>query len=191
MKKTFPAQLLKIPFTTSQAVSCGLSKSYLTRMVRSGVLQRLSWGVYQASGEGVGTGEELYRVATLRCGVPSAICLLSALEHYHLTDQIPKKIWILVPEPKRIVSTDLRLVRSRDPKWDIGIAKTEHYWVTTLERTLVEGLLFKRLIGGQVALEAIKRAVKQKKTRLGNLYDMAKRMGAEHRIRPYIEALAS
>lgn len=191
MKKTLPLRLSKRPFTVRQAISRGLSKSYLTRMVKADMLQRVSRGIYQASNVEGETDEEMYRVATFRCGTPSAICLLSALEYYHLTDQIPKQIWVLVPAPKRIVSKDLKLIRSRDPRWGIGIRKNEHYWITTLERTLIDSLLFKKLIGSQVALEAIKKAVTQKKTRLGDLYDMAKKMRVEHRIRPTIEALAS
>lgn len=191
MKKRIPSQLLKKPFSAQEAMSSGLSKSYLTRMVKVGVLERLSRGVYQVSDERGGTGEGLYKVATLRCGLPSAICLISALENYHLTDQIPKQTWVLVPEPKRVASKELKLVRSRNPHWTIGIRKSKHYWITTLERTLIDCLIYRRLIGSQVALEAVKRAVTQKKVKLGDLYDMAKKMGVEHRVLPFIEALAS
>lgn len=191
MKKVVPLQLVKRPFSAHEAVSLGLSKATLTRMVKTGHLDRLSRGVYQESGGGDETGEDRYRIAALRCGTPSVICLLSALEHYHVTDQIPKEVWILVPESKRIASKELKLVRSRNPQWNLGIRKTKQYWITTLERTLIDGLVYRRLIGSQVALEAMKQAVAQKKVKLGDLYDMAKKMGVEHRVRPYIEALAS
>ena len=143
------------------------------------------------SGRDDETGEDRYRIATLRCGTPSAVCLLSALEHYHVTDQITKQVWVLVPEPKRIASKELKLVRSRNPQWDIGVRKMKQYWITTLERTLIDCLVYRRLIGSQVALEAIKQALTEKKVKLGDLYDMAKKVGVEHRVRPYIEALAS
>lgn len=191
MEKSIPSRIANAPFTTRDAVSCGLSKAYLTRMVRRGMLQRLCRGVYQSSGIDDGGNEEMYRVAALRCGIPSAICLLSALEFYHLTDQIPKQIWVLVPANKRIVSKDLKLIRSRKPRWDIGILKKEHYWITTLERTLIDGLLAKKWIGSQVALDAVRRAIKQNKAKLGDLYDMAKKMGVEHRVHAYLEALAA
>ncbi len=189
--KSIPLKLSKKPFSAREAVACGLSKASLTRMVKSGVLDRVSRGVYQLSDRIDGTGEDLYRVAMLRCGTPAAICLLSALEHYHLTDQIAKQVWVLVPEPKRISSKDLKLIRSRDPQWDIGIRKTQGYWITTLERTLIDCLLYRRLIGNQIALESLKQAVAQKKVKLGHIYDTAKKMGVEHRILPYIEALTS
>ena len=98
---------------------------------------------------------------------------------------------MLVPSPKRVSSKDLKLVRSRHPQWEVGIQKGKYYWITTLERTLIDCLLYRRVIGSQIALEAIKQAVAQKKAKLGLLYDMAKKMGVEHRVRPYIEALAS
>ncbi len=191
MHKALPSQLLEKPFSISEALARGISKASLTRLVKSGTLDRLSRGIYQVSNENDENNEDRYRVAALRCGFPSAICLLSALEHYHVTDQIVKHIWILVPQTKRVSSKNLKLIRSRNPQWEIGIRKTKHYWITTLERTLIDSLLYKKLIGGQVALEAIKQALAQKKVKLGSLYNMARKMNVEHRILPYIEALAS
>ena len=106
-----------------------------------------------------------------------------------MTDEIAKQVWVLVPASKRVVSSDLKLIRSRDPQWDIGIRRTKDYWITTLERTLVECLLYKRLIGHQVALAALKQALSQRKVKLGHVYDVANKMGVAHRIRPIIEVL--
>jgi len=86
---------------------------------------------------------------------------------------------------------ELRLLRSREPKWNIGIRKNRNYWITTPERTIVDCLIHRGRIGNQVALEALKRAVSQKKVKLGDVLDMAKKMGVEHRILPYIETLSS
>lgn len=160
-------------------------------MAKEGTLDRLSRGVYQNSDINDTTGEDAYKVATIRCGTPSAICLLSALEHYHVTDQIPGQVWIMVPESKRVISKQLKLLRCRDPQWNIGIQKTKNYWITSLERTLTDCLLYKRLIGHQVALDALKRAISEKKTKLGNIYDLSKKMGIAHRIQHIIEVLGS
>lgn len=190
MKKPIPQQLIAKPFSTRDAVARGLSKATLTRMVQAGTLDRVSHGVYQASNRNENS-EDTYRAAVLRCGSPSAICLMSALEHHHLTDQITKQTWILVPESKRILSKDLRLIRSRNPQWTIGIQKADGYWMTGIERTLIDCLICRKLVGSQVAIAAIKQALAQKKVKLGVLYDMAKKMGVDHRIRPTIEALAA
>lgn len=193
----------------------------LTRLVKEGVLHRLRWGIYEVdedalirevsrdgSGYGIGVGygkghidgsggdeytdeEKEYIMATIKCGSPSVICLLSALEHYHLTDIITKQTWVMVPESKRINDSRLRLIRSRNPHWTKGIKKNEDYNITTLERTLIDCLLHKRLIGSQVALAALKLAVSQKKIRIKDVIDLAKKMKVLHRIMPYLEVLAS
>jgi predicted transcriptional regulator of viral defense system len=191
MKKPIPKPLLGRTFSTAEAKACRVSKAGLTRMVQSNRLERVSRGIYRVPHDEDDVVEEAYTVAALRCGIPSAICLLSALEHYQLTDRIPKQTWILVPQSKRVVSKDLKLIRARNPLWNVGIRKTKKYWITTPERTLVECLLYSPKIGSQTALEAIRRALSQKKVKLGNIYDMAKRMGVAHRLRPTIEAFAA
>lgn len=179
------------PFSYQEALKLGLGQHIVKKLLAQGLIERLSRGVYQLATRAAGVDEDLYRAATLRCGLPSSVCLLSALEHYNLTDQITKKVWMLVPDVKRIRARELKIIRSRCPKWDIGIKKTKYYWITTMERTIIDCLVYKRIVGSQVALAALKQAVAQKKVKLGSLYDMAKRLKVEHRVRSYIEALAS
>ncbi len=215
-----PLKLIGKPFSTKKALFYGLSKSTLTRMVRSGVLERVDRGVYQiadtdlnesgfddntglAMESGCGVGiyngsgdaytelEKSYISASIRCGKKSSVCLLSALEYYHLTDEIPAHVWMMVPDSKRVISKDLRVFRCRNPKWKIGIQKNPDFNITTIERTLIDCLIYKKLVGQQVALTALKKAVNTKKVKLGALYDLAKRMKVAHRIKPYIEILGA
>lgn len=183
--------LPKRPFGYQEALKLGVGQHIVKKLLAQDVIERISHGVYQLADQAGGGGEDLYRTATLRCGLPSCVCLLSALEYHHLTDQIAKKVWMLVPEAKRIAARELKLVRSRRPKWDVGIRKGKGYWITTVERTLIDCLLYKRMVGSQVALAALKQAVAQKKAKPGRIYDVAKQMGVEHRIRPYLEVLTS
>jgi len=183
------SKLPKKPFSYQEALKIGITEYALRKLLEQGIVERISRGVYQLSERAVGSDEDQYAAASLRCGLPSSICLLSALDHYNLTDQIPRKIWMLVPDSKRIRANELKLIRSRSPKWDIGIKKRKAYWITTIERTLIDCLVYKQIVGSQVAVSALKKAVSQKKIKLGKLYDMAKKMKVEHRIRSYIEAL--
>ena len=54
----------------------------------------------------------------------------------------------------------------------------------------MESVIYRRFIGSNVAMEAVRRAVREEKTTLGDLMDMAKQLGVRDRLRPYIEALA-
>jgi predicted transcriptional regulator of viral defense system len=131
-----------------------------------------------------------FKVATLVVGQPSAICLISALSVYGLTDVIPRKTWITVPAAKRTQISSLKVLRQSDPQWNIGIEEKDGYMITSIERTLVESFCYKNLIGSTVPIEALREAVRKKLTTPSKVLDMAKKMEVVHRILPYLEAMA-
>ena len=184
---------LKLPkksiFTRGEALAAGLTVYGLRQLIARGTIEKVNRGVYRVSSAEV-SEEESYKAASLRIGFPSAICVLTALSHYQLTDAIPKKAWLLVDASKRTGHRDIRLLRARNAHWKVGIEKRGGYWLTSLERTLVESVIYRRFIGSNVAMEAVRRAVREEKTTLGDLMDMAKQLGVRDRLRPYIEALA-
>lgn len=188
-----PLKLPKIlqnkPFTTQKALGHGLTKKDLIALLEKEVIERLARGIYQNADLDLAE-EEQYRLATLIVGRPSAVCLLSALSYHHLTDLIPKKTWIMVPLQKRTQHASLRLLRTKNPHWGIGILKEGGYSITNLERTIVECLVNKKLLGTPTGVEALREALKEKKTTLSKIWDMAIRLKVGHRIIAYIEALA-
>lgn len=187
--KKLPVKLAKKPFFYHEAVETGLNKYDLNQLMQNGEIERVAHGLYAPVDYDSTQQEAQYRLASQRCGEPSAICLLSALDYYQLTEEIPSKVWVLVPDEKRVQSNELRLIRSRQPNWNVGIEKKSGYWVTSIERTLIECVRYKHVVGTQVAITAIKQALQKKKVKLGALYEMAKKMKLEKKIQPYIEAL--
>ena len=184
-----PSQLRTKPFTPNQAARLGLSFYELSKLVSNGAVEQIARGIYRAAGGDINE-EEQCRVATLRVGYPSAICLLSALSHYHLTDLIPKKTWIMVPIQKRTSDQTIKLLRSRNPQWKVGIQREDGYSITTIERTLVDCLTHRSRLGANTSIAALKSAIQSKKTTLSRVLEMAKALGVTHRILPYIEAFA-
>lgn len=184
-----PKQLRKHLFSVRQAEKVGLSRRTLQHLYESGQIQRVARGIYQSVNAEFFNEDQL-NAATLRMGYPSAICLVSALVQYNLTDTIPRKVWIMVPVSKRTAHEDLKLLRSRSPMWEVGIVKERGYRITSLERTLVDCWIYRRLVGVQTFVDALKRAVQQKKTTAGKVLDMAIQLGVGHRLRPYLEILA-
>lgn len=182
-------KFIQRPFSYQQAVELGLNKYALNKLIDEGLIERLEKGIYVPSDRDITEPEVQYQLAMLRCGEPSCICLLSALDYYHLTDQIPKKVWIMVPQNKRVQSSGLKLIRARNPQWDIGILQEEGYRITSIERTLVDCLLHKSRLGFPIPIESLKEALRQKKVKLNTILDMAVRLGVEHRVYPTIEAL--
>ncbi|HMN68073.1 MAG TPA: type IV toxin-antitoxin system AbiEi family antitoxin domain-containing protein [Bdellovibrionales bacterium] len=186
--RDLPTKFQNKTFTTSQFLEAGFSFYHLKQLVEAGAVEQISRGVYHSAGIDLNE-EELFRVATLRVGKPSAICLLSALSFHHLTDLIPKKTWIMVPQSKRTQDKKLQLYRSVYPFWKIGVEHHDGYSVTNLERTIVECLTSRFRHGERPGIEALRSALEAKKTTIAKLTDMAEKLDVLHRLLPYIKVL--
>jgi predicted transcriptional regulator of viral defense system len=183
-----PKILKNRAFKTGEAISNGLSKYDLQQMVHTGQIEKISRGFFLHHQGSEIKEEVIFKTAAIRVGTPSSICLVSALAHYDLTDLIGKKVWIMVPSQTKRSYNDIRLLRVRSPHWKIGIKKESHYWITDIDRTLVDCLVYKKIIGTNIAIQAIRRALEGKKTTLDNIFKMSKKLQVDHRILPYIEA---
>lgn len=184
-----PRKLKGRVFTTQEAIKTGLTFYDLRKMIGLGVVHKVRRGLFQAA-EADFSEDQAFAAASLRIGSPSAICLVSALVHYQLSDSIPKKVWMMVDATKRTQYRDIRLLRTRNPRWSVGIEKKDGYRITSLERTLVDAIIYRNLIGTNLAMEALRKAIKNSTVTLGSIIDMSRRLEVYHRTRPYFEALA-
>lgn len=184
-----PLALQTSPFSMTQAEQHGVSRHFLRKMLRDGLIEKLARGVYRLCQPDY-SEEDQFRAALLRVGRPSAVCLISALSFHHLTDLIPNKTWILVPQTKRTKYKDLNLIRVSHPHWNWGIESKEGYRITSIERTLVDVFTYKRYVGLQTAVESLKTAIREKRTTPTRVLDMSISLNMDARIRPYIEALS-
>lgn len=181
-----PKLLRTQPFTVSDTKAIGISRYQLEKMLTHGTIERLGRGVFRASAGDI-TEDEWFKVATLWVGEPSAICLLSALSYYNLTDEIPKQTWIMVPHSKLSRHQNLYLLRIRSPRWDVGIDKHEGFWITSIPRTIADAFAHPQIIGNQVAVNSLQRALNENLTSIGAIYEMAIELHIGHRILPYVE----
>ena len=96
----------------------------------------------------------------------------------------------MVSAKTRTASKNIRLYRTRDPRWKIGITAQDGYSITNIERTLVDALTSKAVLPVRIGLDALKRAVSEKLTSISKIIEMSKSLGVRHRILPYVEALS-
>lgn len=157
--------------------------------VKRGELVKVARGLYVSPDEFDGIEGDFYR-ATLLCGRRSVICLASALEYYGLSERMGGKTWIMVPRethpPRRKF---LRPFRSRNPQWKLGVENRAKFRVTGVERSIVDAFRYHRLVGASSAVYALKTALKEKQTTKSKLYEMARSLGADKILLPYLEAL--
>lgn len=189
MAKIYDLQKIgKAPITSKELEQRGLSRSKIRALTRDAKLLRIGRGVYQLPDVEL-DNESLYRAATKRIKGQSAVCMLSALSHYNLTDEIPKQTWLLVNIDSRSIHKDIRLYRSNNPNWKIGIVKADGYKITSLERTIVDALILKKKLG-TLGIEALKKALKERLTTASQIMDMAAKLDADELVLPFLQALA-
>lgn len=173
-----------------------IPRVYLTRLVSNGVLERSSRGVYVLVGADI---TESHGLAEACRRVPHGIiCLLSALQFHGLTTQFPFEVWLAIDRKARLPKVEyppLRIVRfsgSDLTNW-VVVHNIEgvHVKVTDPARTVVDCFAYRKKIGIDVALEALRDCLRKKKASPDDLYCAAKARRMSNVMRPYLEATLS
>lgn len=185
LKKIFKNE----PFSLKEAKNKGISRYQLNKLLSKEKIEKIARGIYKVSKTSTSQIEE-FQHATAIIGKPCAVCLLSALEYYDLTDTISKEVWLMVPANKRTRRTNIKLLRSANPNYTIGVNDEDGFLITSIERTIVDSLVHNRQIAPIIGIEALRRAIQKNKTTLSKVYEMSKKLGSSHRIKKYIEALS-
>lgn len=197
MKNTHEKHILKILGKTSTLRSCDLkkmriSRMTLVRMVEAGALERVARGLYRKSGVLVSENEELITVAKK---TPKAVfCLLTALRFHDLTTQPSRGIWIAMPHGSHAPIMEyplVKMIQLTDRVYFAGIETVVTDQVTIKvynpAKTVVDCFKFRNKIGLDVALEALKDALRKKKVTLDELYRYAKIERVLKIMQPYLE----
>jgi predicted transcriptional regulator of viral defense system len=147
-------------FRPNDLEAAGVSRYQLRSLVRRAEVERVGRGLYRlASAEPT----ENYSIALVCARVPtSVVCLLSALRIHELGSQAPRSVWIAVPHKARVPRVPevrVRVVRFSGLAWTVGVKATTfegvHGRITTPARTVVDCFRFERLVGPEVAMEAL------------------------------------
>lgn len=166
----------KSVFSSKEALLGGLNYHDLNVLENQRDIEKIARGIYQKSGKANHEGDP-YSIALAQLGEPSAICLWSALSFHELTEQVPGKIWVYVPLEKYSHLDTVKVVRKRNPLWHIGIDRIKGIRVTNVERTLIDALYDKKHVSEAEAFKMIKVSLKEKKTTIKKLFEMAKSLG--------------
>jgi predicted transcriptional regulator of viral defense system len=172
----------------------GLPREYLVRLHRQGKIHRSGRGIYTLPDANV---TERHSYAEVAKRVPDAvICLLSALVFHEITTQNPASVWIALRKGARtpvLTSPSLRIVRLSGPSLTEGIENHQVEGVPvrvySAAKTVADCFKFRNKIGLDVAIEALKDCLRQKKATVNEIYRYAKVCRVSNVIRPYMEAL--
>lgn len=175
--------------------AAGIPLVYLKRLTDTGDLARLGRGLYQdpeRSGEDV--AHDLAEAARL---VPhGVISLVSALRYHGLTTQLPHAVWMTIPHKARTPSPmglRLEIVRATGETLSAGI---EHIQIEGVDvpiygvaKTVADCFKHRRHVGEDVAIEALRDALRQRKTTPSELMKFAAIDRVTSRMEPLIKAM--
>ena len=179
-----------------ELVDAGVARVQLSRLVAAGELIRLARGVYTAPGVVLPGSEEGVLVVAER--IPEArLCLLTALRLHGLTTQAPFEVWIAIGNKDRLPRLDwppLRVLRFSGEALTAGLETrtmgSKQVRVTTVAKTVADCFKFRNLVGLDVAIEALRDALRARATSVDELWKYARICRVSKIMRPYLEALA-
>jgi predicted transcriptional regulator of viral defense system len=183
------------PLVRSQQLEeSGVSRSRIRTLVDGGALERVSRGLYRVAEAEL---TEHYTVLAVCARVPRAIiCLLTALQIYGIGTQSPKAVWIALDRKARkpqLGNLPVRIVRFSGPALAIGVVSLEldgiGVRITSPARTVVDCFRYRNKLGLDVALEALREAIRSRHATVDEINRIADACRARTIIGPYFTAV--
>jgi predicted transcriptional regulator of viral defense system len=158
------------------------------------VLERISRGLYGVPDSDVTENQSLAEIAKLYPDV--VVCLLSALQFHGLTTQMPRQVWIAVdvdgrapaksPVPVRVVRFSGGALTEGVEIHNVGSVPVQVYSVA---KTVADCFKFRNKIGTDVAVEALRESLRDRRTSPDELLRFAAICRVEKVMQPYLEAV--
>jgi len=179
---------------TADILSAGIHPRLLYAMAKSGTLETLHRGVYRLASL---PPMEMPDLAVVAMRIPKrVICLTSALAFHRIGTQIPHQIHIALhqgAERPRISHPHIKVY------WFSGTAFTEGFETRNIDnvplrvysvaKTVADCFKYRKKIGLDVALEALREGWKERKCTMDELWKYAKICRVANVMRPYLESL--
>lgn len=172
----------------------GIPRWRLSRLVDSGVLERIQRGHYRAADFPVTPELELIQACT---AVPHSIVFLaSALFYYGLSTYYPDSIWLAVRQndrPRRLVTPPVRLHFLTDKYHQMGVTVIDtpsgKIRIYDREKTICDCLRFRSRIGIDIAIEALRNYLQSKGASRDRLIRYSRECRVESMMLRYLEAM--
>jgi len=180
---------------TSEALDEGIHCRTLYWMRDHGYLTQLERGVYRLENKEPLSNPDLAIVGTK---IPTArICLLSALAFHGMTTEIPHKVLIALPrrhwKPK-LDYPPIHVYRFSGKSLTVGVEKHNvdgvEIQVYNPAKTIADCFKFRNQIGLEIAIEALKHGIREKKATFSEILKYADICRVENVIKPYLETVA-
>lgn len=181
-------------FRFSEAIGLGIHRRTLTQMLGDGLLERLSRGLYRLTSADFPEQPDLVTVSRR---VPGAlVCLVSALALHDLTTQIPHAVAIALRKGRtrpRIEHPAIEVHWWSSDALTLGVERRNFGGVEILltnpERSVADAFRYRKQLGVDLAIEALRSWRERKGARPDALLAAARVVRVERVITPYLETI--
>jgi predicted transcriptional regulator of viral defense system len=173
----------------------GIQPRTLYEMRDEGLLVQEGRGLFRLANEQIWSDPDL-AIVSLR--IPKGVvCLISALYFHQLTTQIPHEVYLALPkdsEKPRIQHPPIRFFWVSPEPFKSGIEThtidNVEVKVYSVAKTIADCFKFRNKIGMDVALEALREGLNQRRCTPEQILRFARIDRVERIMLPYLEALA-
>ena len=180
--------------SSAEVRSHGIHHEYLRQLCKEGKLMRVGRGLYSLPDADVTLHHGLAQA--LKAIPKGVICLLSALRFHEIGTQAPHEVWVAIDRRAarpRAKYPRMRIMRFSGKSLTEGIDK--HIVEGVLVRiynpakTVADCFKYRNKIGLDVALEALREAIRERRCTTDELWRYAKICRVTKIMRPYMEAI--
>ncbi len=171
----------------------GINSKTLSRLTQKGIIERVERGLYSLMDSEISGHETLRQISRK---IPSGIiCLISAFSYHGITTQNSRKVWIAIERDSwvpTVKNLPVRIFKYSKQTFCEGIEKKKvngvEVRVYSVARSVADGFKYRNKIGIDIAIEALRDSLNQKKCTRDEVWYYAKICRVQNVIRPYLEA---
>lgn len=183
-------------FRQRDAARLGVHSRQLRRLVDAGSVEKITRGLYRLADL---EPTEHHTLAAVCARAPNAIVsLLSALNVHGLGTQLPWQVWVAIPHKARAPrfgDLPVQLVRFSGASLQYGVDDAVFEGVpariTNPARTVVDCFRFRRLVGKDVAIDALRDALLERRATADQIWRAAEVCRAKSLVGPVLEVLSA
>lgn len=177
--------------------AAGFQSREISALVAQGRIERVKPGLYRLAGYGE-SGEHASLAEVCRAMPDGVICLVSALDFHGLTTFNPSEVYVAIPhgaKPPRLFYPPIKPFFFRERFYTPGIEQiqtpTGEIRVYGREKTICDMFRYRRKLGEDLAMEALKQYLKLKDANSARLLEYAAVCQARTVMMPYLKALVT
>jgi predicted transcriptional regulator of viral defense system len=177
--------------------AAGFQTREISTLVAQGRIERVKPGLYRLAEYGE-SGEHAGLAEVCRVVPDGVICLLSALDYHGLTTFNPSEVYVAIPhgaKPPRISYPPIKPFFFRERFYSPAIEHVRmpagEIKVYGREKTICDMFRYRRKLGEDLAMEALKHYLKLKDANTARLLEYAAICQARTVMMPYLKALVA